>query len=485
MIVGAGEERRLQLAMPQDARRLHLSVESVRDGVFLFRAPRFAEGPGSPGSPPAGGEPRRRPPLIVLVTLDTTRRDALGVYGAPPEATPNLDALARRATVFEHAVSTTSWTLPAHASMFTGLYPGRHRAGVQARWLARGSATVATLLRRAGYFTAGFAGGILMSHKLGVGQGFAVYTDPAGFRTDGAHLTRQALRLVAEARGEPRFLFVNYFDAHMPYALRPGYSRRLGVPAARQDLPPGLWREAAAGKAEALLELARGAGEVTPAGRRWLRAAYLSQVAYLDAQVGDLFAGLEARGLWDDALVVVVADHGEMLGEDGLLSHSYRLTPELVEVSLLVKWPGQTEGRRDPRLVSVVDLYPTILAAAGIDSPPREGFDLAGRPRRSVALFEEHAGPVHPLVNRHLFLADHLWGLRRARRRRVLWKDGERCAELAPAGGAWQEVPCPPDKGRILAALQQRLGAPDEAAAARAGELSEKDREALRALGYL
>lgn len=478
VMVAAGTTRSLRLALPRGARRLRLSVEGAENGVFLFGAPRWAPPPRSGDSPP------RRPRLVVLVTLDTTRRDALGVYGAPPEATPNLDALAREATVFEHAVSTTSWTLPAHASMFTGLYPSQHRAGVQAPWLAPASGTLAARLRRAGYLTAGFAGGVLMSHKLGVGQGFAVYTDPAGFRTKGSHLTRQAIRLVDDAAGQDLFLFANYFDAHMPYTLRPSFSRRLGVPAAKEGLPPGLWRDAAAGNAEALVALARGEGEVTPAGRTWLRAAYLSEVAYVDQQVGRLFGALKARGLWDDALVAVVADHGEMLGEDGLLAHSYRLTPELVDVPLIVKWPGQTEGRRDPRLVSVVDLYPTILAAAGVDVPPREGFDLAGKPRRSVALFEEHASLVHPLANRHLYLADHLWGLRQPRRRRVLWEDGERCAERT-AAGAWNPVPCAHDRGRILAAILQRLGGPDREAAAMAGEVSEGDREALEALGYL
>ena len=151
---------------------------------------------------------------------------------------------------------------------------------------------------------------------------------------------------------------------------------------------------------------------------------------------------------------------------------------------LLVKRPGQTEGRRDSRLVSGVDLFPTVLAAAGVDVPESEGFDLAGEPRRSVALFEEHAGRVHGLSNSHMYLADHLWGLRQPRRRRVLWDDGERCARLA-AGGVWNQVPCSPGGERILTAIQGHLGTPDEESARMAGALSEKDREALKALGYL
>ncbi len=474
--VPAGQRRRLRLELPAAARRLRLSVDGAPDGVFLFAAPRLVR-----SAPPRA---EHRPRLILFVTLDTTRRDALGAYGAPPEATPSLDALARRATVFDHAVATAPWTLPSHASMFTGLYPSQHRAGVQARRLAGDADTLAARLREAGYLTAGIAGGVLMEHGFGVGRGFAIYDDPDGYRTSGEHLTRRALRLLDRAAGEPLFLFLNYFDAHMPYAPRPAIGRRLGEPAARDALPPGLWRDAAEGQAEAFDRLAHGDEAVTPETRAWLRAAYLSQVASMDAQIGRLFAELEARGLWDEALVVVTADHGEMLGENGLLAHAYRLTPELVDVPLLVKWPGQSEGRRDPRLVSLVDLYPTVLAAAGVEAPAGEGFDLAARPRRTLALFEEHVGPVHALTNRHLFLASHLWGLRQPRRRRVLWDDGERCAELV-ASGTWRPVPCDGTGRRLLAAIQHHLGAPDQEAAQMAGGLSPKDREALRALGYL
>ena len=482
--VPAGEERRLELELPEGARTLRLAASGAEDGAFLFGAPRLVAAHRREADRRAAGAARPRPSLILLITLDTTRRDALGVYGAPPEATPNLDAFARQATVFDHAVTTAPWTLPAHASMFTGLYPSQHRAGVQSRRLRRSSEPLAVRLRRAGYLTAGFAGGRLMDHGFGVGQGFATYSDPEGYRTPGKHLTRRALRFVERAPGEPVFLFVNYFDAHLPYEPHPSFAERLGEPAARKALPPGLWRQAAEGRPEAFDELAHGAGEVTPEARTWMRAAYLSEVAYVDLQVGLLIRGLKARGLWDDALVVVVADHGELLGEHGLISHSYRLLPELVDVPLLVKWPGQTEGRRDPRLVSVVDLFPTVLAAAGVDVPESEGFDLAAEPRRSVALLEEHAGRVHALSNEHMFLADHLWGLRQPRRRRVLWDGGERCARLA-AGGVWTQVPCTPGGERILAAIQQRLGTPDQESARMAGALSQKDREALAALGYL
>ncbi len=483
--VPPGEWNLLHLELPGDARSLELSVEGAEDGAYLFGAPRLVPAPRTAETRRAAETATAPPRLILFITLDTTRRDALGAYGAPPEVTPNLDAVARQATVFDHAVSTAPWTLPSHASMFTGLYPSQHRAGVQSRWLVRGSEALATRLRRAGYLTAGFAGGHLMDHDFGVGQGFAVYYDPENFRTEGKRLTQQALQLVDQADGEDLFLFVNYFDTHMPYTFHPAFSRKLGVPAARRALPPGLWQDAASGDdPPAFNELAEGRDEMTAAGLAWLRAAYLAEMAYVDHQFGGLVDGLKARGLWDDALVVVVADHGEMLGEDGLLSHAYRLTPELIDVPLLIKWPGQTEGKRDPRLVSGVDLFPTVLAAAGLDPPPTEGFDLAGRPRRSLALFEEHGGRVHGLVNRHLYLADHLWGMRQARLRRVFWQGGEKCAQLAD-GGAWNPVACPPGGDRILAAIQKRLGAPEEGAAAATGSLSEKDREALKALGYL
>ena len=491
---------------------LAFSVEGHQGGVFLWGAPRL-------GAASEGGD---GPPPIVLVTLDTTRRDALGAYGGPPGLTPHLDAFAADATVYDDAVATAPWTLPSHASMFTGLYAGRHGAGGGERRLPAAVPVLAEELRRGGYHTAGFAGGKLMSAKFGVARGFDVYHDPEGFETRGDRLTEAVRAELAAVPPGPLFLFANYFDPHYRYRAPAPFQERAGVCAARAALGTPLWRRVAAGGDEAWRMVTHGEARVTAAGKRWVTAAYHAEVAYMDAQIGRLFAELKRRGLYDRAWIVVVADHGELLGEGGYLSHAYRLDPELVEVPLLVKAPGQRAGsggegegdadggadgavpaggRRVEALTSVADLFPSLLLAAGLEVP--EGLDgrpLAqpgGRPGdRARVYFEEHASAVHPLPNTHLLLARHAYGAQSRSARLLAWEGGQQCARRSDGGAPgsssrspaydWREVACPDDSDEALAALEKRLGRPDPVEVDPAGAaLSDEDREALRALGYL
>ncbi len=480
--------------------RLAFSVEGHKGGVFLWGAPRL-------GAASEGGD---GPPPIVLVTLDTTRRDALGVYGGPPGLTPHLDAFAADATVYEDAVATAPWTLPSHASMFTGLYAGRHGAGVGERRLPSAVPVLAEELRRNGYHTAGFAGGKLVSSAFGVARGFDVYHDPEGFETRGDRLTEAVKAELAAVPPGPLFLFVNYFDPHYRYRAPAPFQERAGVAEARAALTTTAWRRAAAGRDEAWRRLTHGEAPVTEAGKRWVTAVYHAEVAFMDAQLGRLFAELKRRGLYDRAWIVVVADHGELLGEGGYLSHAYRLDPELMEVPLLVKAPGQRAGsgadaggeaggeagaggRRVAALTSVADLFPTLLEAAGVEVP--EGLDgrPLGRPGdRSRVYFEEHVSQVHPLPNTHLLLAPHAYGAQSRSSRLLAWDGGQECARraggeaAAPSSYGWREVECPDDSAEALEALEKRLGRPDPVEVDPAGAaLSDEDREALRALGYL
>ena len=476
--VPPGLRRRVRLAVPDGARSARLDVRGPPGGLFLWGAPRVVspadEGRGTP---------------VVLVTLDTTRRDALGPYRAPAGTTPHLDRFARRATVYDDAWTTAPWTLPSHASMLTGRWPGRHGAGVSARRLPRGVPVLAEILRRHGWSTAGFAGGELVAHRFGLGRGFDLYRDPAGFEETAGPLTDRVLDHLAAPAAGPPFLFVNYFDPHYPYEPPAEVAERFGAPAHAAALGPA-WAAVARGDREAWRRAVEGETPVTAEARAWLRAVYLAEVAWMDEQIGRLFAELERRGLFDRAVVAVVADHGELLGEGGRLSHAYRLDPELVQVPLVVKWPGQRRGRRMGELVSVVDLFPTLLAAAGIEPPPGDGVLLprgdgggaAGRRRHVFA--EEHVSRVHPLPNRFLFVAPDLYAIQGRGVRQVLWEGGRECAR-AGADGPWRPAPCRGDGERILAALVRRLGRLPAVEARDAGELDDALRGELEALGYL
>ncbi|MFP3940720.1 MAG: sulfatase [Thermoanaerobaculia bacterium] len=469
-----GEQQAVEVPVPAGAERVRLAVEGLRDGLVLLGAPRLV--------PPE--RPTRLPP-IVLVTLDTTRRDALGAYGAPPGSTPTLDAFAETATVYDTAVSTTSWTLPSHVSMFTGLYPSRHGAGVSGRRMRDDLPNLARLLRQRGYVPVGLAGGVMMGHHFGAGRDFALYQDPLrGRRTDAARLTDLALELLDGLRGETPFLFVNYFDPHAPYDAPRAFQEQRGVPEARAALEHPAWRRAARGQQRWWNTLVEGEAPLTEAGLTWARAAYAAEVAFMDRELGRLFAGLREHGLWEDALVVVVSDHGELLGEWGYLTHAYRLDPELVEVPLLIKRPGQREGSRSGLLVSVVDLFPELLAAAGVTPPASDGVALTGaaEDRRHV-LFEEHVSRIHGLQSDHLRIAKHLWGLQNRGTRQVVWQGGGECAGKGPDG--WELRPCSGDPQAVLEALLGILGHPFERGGEVAGELGEEQREMLQALGYL
>ena len=225
---------------------------------------------------------------------------------------------------------------------------------------------------------------------------------------------------------------------------------------------------------------------ITPAARRWLRAAYGAEVAFVDQQLGEVFEALRHHGLFEPAWIVVVADHGELLGEDGHLSHAYRLDPELVDVPLLVKRPGQRRGERSAALVSVADLFPTLLAAAGVAPPPGlDGRPLGAAGDRGRVFFEEHRSRVHLLPNAHLRLGYDVYGVESLAARRVLWEGGQQCARRAEGDLGWRSVPCGEgDAGAALEALHKRLGRPASGDYS-ADELSDEDRAALTALGYL
>ena len=303
-----------------------------------------------------GREPTTRP-SVLLVTLDTTRADHLGCYGHTGDTSPQLDALAAESEVYDNAVSTSSWTLPAHASLFTGQVPTRHQArydergplvltqaieGPFERYRVHGlrpdAVTLAQVLRDAGWATGGVVAGPWMKRVFGLDRGFAWYDDAGILEVNGRpanQVTDAALGWIARRGPEPFFLFLNYFDPHSPFD------------------PPADWvRTQTSALVNDLVQL------------------YDLEIRFMDEQFGRLLADLRARGLWDDLLVVVTADHGELLGEHGLWGHGRSLSQEEVRVPLLIKYPKR-DGRRGRRTerVLLTDVLPTVLARVGLPAP--------------------------------------------------------------------------------------------------------------------
>jgi choline-sulfatase len=274
----------------------------------------------SPAATPVAGVR----PSILLVTLDTTRADAIGPEAAGIE-TPSFDALAARGLRFRHAYATAPETLPAHGSMFTGLYPAGHGVHENARPLARGHDRLAERLKQVGYRTAAFVSAFVLARRFGLAQGFDVYDDalPGGGVERTARATTDAALAHLGAAGEgPLFVWVHYFDPHAPYA------------------PPEPFR------------------------RRYAQAPYLGEVAAMDAELGRLVQAFERRAA-GPAAIVVAGDHGEGLGDHGESQHGNLLYQSTMRVPLLLAGPGVRSGASDTP-ASTRRVFHTLLDWAGL-----------------------------------------------------------------------------------------------------------------------
>ncbi len=325
----------------------------------------------------ASSEETRRPNILVIV-VDTLRADLLPFYGHPSAETPFLSALAEQSLVYENATSTSSWTAPAAASLFTGLYPDQHgvltghaayRQSGSIRRLNRIPAEIETLpeiLGRLGYRTFGFADNFNVGQRLGFDQGFDHLET---LRFSGADKIQKLLEQAAGEihAAEPWFVYLHYMDPHSPYHM---WSPWFEAPeTSALALPTGGWPNRF-GIHE--LEWLAAKGDPTVPGReRWRqawdlgRAAYLSELERLDQLIGMAF---ETLGVDERTLVVFLADHGEEFGDHGDLGHQPKLYEELVRIPLILRLPG-TDAPRGRVLspVSLIDVLPTLRLQLGLD----------------------------------------------------------------------------------------------------------------------
>lgn len=375
-------------------RVLAISCALLAVGLFAVNhdppppAPPLA-GPASPTADP------NRPP-VVLIVLDTVRADHLTVYGYQRDTDPNIARFASRSLVFEHAVMPGDMTLTSHASIFTGQWVSHHGTVETHPVLPQKATTLAEILRGAGYTTVGIAancGWLGPSH--GLDQGFQSWDTRCGvspfhgigkvfLRTSLQEVLRRAAfpehaawewRSAASITDEaiatldrlapthaPFLLFLNYMDVHRPIDPPERYRRMFPgrIPGFDMEVDwTALNREVHAGH-----------HAVTRRERAELVSQYDGALAYLDGQVGRLLARLHDLGLLDRSLVIITADHGESFGAHGTFGHGDSVYQEEVRVPMIVKLPGQHEGRRIPGRVSGVDVLPTVAALLGLQVPP-------------------------------------------------------------------------------------------------------------------
>lgn len=287
------------------------------------------------------------PPSVLLVTLDTTRADALGAYGGPPGLTPHLDAMAQRGIVFEEVMATAPLTAPAHASLLTGRYPHHHGLRNNNHYRMRPDIpTLPQAFRDAGFATAGFVSAAVLDRSMGLDRGFDTYVDDVPDQgatpmsvpeLDGAALVDLTAtwfdRQVTTAADQPVFLWVHLYDAHAPYAPAPAFVARHADP-------------------------------------------YLAEVAELDSHVASLQRALEGRDPDRRWVVSLIADHGEGRGDHGEAAHGLFLYRSTLRVPWILVGPDVPTQTRVATAASQVDLAATLAGLAGVPWDPADGVDL-------------------------------------------------------------------------------------------------------------
>jgi arylsulfatase A-like enzyme len=336
------------------------------------------------------GERAREPVNVVLISIDSLRADHLHSYGYGPETSPNIDRLAAESVLFENVIADSSWTLPAHASLFTGLTSRVHRVSFDGHRLDPQRTTLAEVLSGAGYRTRGLWSGPYLHPIFGFDQGFgpgdyqgvigpSAYDDPEAFAArdprDAARLrrelnqdshrtvtspalTREALAFLEQTHDGPFFLFLHYFDVHYDYVPPEEIWRRFD-PDYRGDLT-----------AVPFSNDRRIHREMPERELQHLRALYDGEIFFTDHYVGRLLEALDRLGLADDTLVVLSSDHGEEFFEHGGKGHRKNLFDEVLKIPLLMRLPDRAgAGLRIASQVALIDVMPTLLDLLGLPIP--------------------------------------------------------------------------------------------------------------------
>lgn len=402
--------------------------------VALVIAARWAwwSTPADDGKAPPGAEDT---PNILIVLWDTVRADRIGCYGYDRDTTPHIDRFADDATLFEYVISPSPWTIPSHASMFTGLFPSAHGADRNNKWLHDDFVTLAETLRDHGYATYMGSANPFASNLDNLAQGFdtaefswddqwkdAVDADfqtrtggrfagpiaegrrhAAGGRHDasrfafkdaGAIVNRAFLQWLDDRdSSRPFFAFLNFMEAHAP--LNPSYAERARFMTPEQaeasfDLP----QKFAVRWAHSFNVRPYSAEAI-----QTIQALYDASLYRLDTLAGELFAALDTRGLKDRTAIIFVSDHGENLNDHHLLGHEYCVYNSLLRVPLIIRYPKRFPPRRVAHGVQSIDLYPTILELADL-APPHpnqvQGISLLtqlDRPAPDRPLISEYRTP--------------------------------------------------------------------------------------------
>jgi arylsulfatase A-like enzyme len=376
----------------------------------------------------------RKQPNVLLIVLDATRADACSSYGNPKRTTPALDRLAAEGVLFEQAISAAPWTLPAMTSIFTGLYPSQTDIYAH-RVLDSSIPTLSELLSAAGYGTFCITNNSWLSADFGLQRGFetvhrqwqwiqtnhefnklvlmersreinsnwlqviahevfrgslfanlinAVFIRTLAYRGDsGASRMMRPFTQWVSSQDKPWFACVHYLESHLPYKPPKEW-----VKLFTDDLEHAqYWLER--DQLRAAWRYIADVEDLSQRDRKTLRDLYYAEVAYTDYQMGVLLEWLEARGHLDKTVVIIVADHGDNLGEHGLMNHQYCVYDTLIRVPLVLHYPRALPvGKRISQQVQTLDVFQTVLDLASISSKPTASYNLFDKDRRDFTVTE-------------------------------------------------------------------------------------------------
>ncbi|MFH1998675.1 MAG: sulfatase, partial [Planctomycetota bacterium] len=362
------------------------------------------------------------PPNLLLIVLDTLRADHLGCYGYDRAVSPEIDAFSKKATLYLRAMASSPWTVPTHASLFTGLYPFEHGVHTYIKEdsdpekipetpvhgmdliypLQKDRITLAEVFKKEGYRTGAIiANSGYLSPPFQLDQGFDSY-DVEPIRSPA--INRKAFEWLDRNGHDPFFLFLNYMDTHNPYNITPvpGLLENDKEPD-KGDLLSVLGAKVLPGEGSAPKKLVKRVVN-----------QYDTAVANVDKAIGELLDKLKAMELYDRTLIILISDHGEYLGEHMLAGHSKDVYQEALRTLLIVKNPGQTEGRIDDVLVSSTDI--PNLALTQMTGPSWKQY---------LPLFPDAPGN-HPVISENYYsrakdLYNKKWGKRFNRIRTAIY----------------------------------------------------------------
>lgn len=377
-------------------------------------------------------------PNIVLVIMDTARAANFSCYGYEKITSPNVDKLAEKGILFRNAITPSPWTLPSHISMFTGLYPSEH--GLTEDKIVSGKNIyglskqhmyeffLPQILKTQGYRTAGFSNNPWISHQFGFARGFDVFYE-AWAQSETQSLFRRMLRSIRRVSPQmmhpilnnlrvrmgwlfrsdsgakntievfqkwlgndrsddsPYFAFFNFMEPHLPYMPPKPFDQKF--------FDQGLHSHRLRAVNQDHLKFIAGKVKMEPEDFSLLQSLYDGEIAYLDSQLKEIFDCMQDCGVLDNTLLILTSDHGENIGEHGLMGHQFCLYDTLLRVPLIIKLPGSAiKGKRDDKYVQVSDLFYTLLDVLGIQI---DGRDISNRslldPSYSGVVISEHEVP--------------------------------------------------------------------------------------------